>query len=900
MRSISPFDRPLTPQGIQGSDEPNWASAEKGCRVVDASSAGAAAVLTVSGGWQVAGDGGEPRFLLVKLPPLPAGAAIRFIGWQASSRGPCPPDHAEIFTGPSADPATHRRLLRCKVLPGTGVQLWEKRVPPSHGYLRAAFPPGPAAAGGAPSFVVERLHLYARAPVLAPAEAPAAKQTEAGATSPAGSGSRAGSSSSSTSCSTSITGGPAAEAEAEAEPAKAKHGEEGTPRATLRAPFSHSSPSHRRRRCAAEDGGEEFSFGRGGDGGITPIYGLAAAARRSHDRRSVERSLPFRPRLRSASRSIDTSRLAEALQGLNQEVLKLHSVRHPASPPPAHALSPFLPRQFDHLATPPPPARTPDRRLCAASSVPGNPQPAAAGRSEPSPPPAAACAAGRPPSPSGGASRPGSPPVAVVGRVASGGVPAALQPCAPGGRGVATRARGRSHPVHTAQECGVEVPPGAAPHHPATEPQRRREGCGSTEELAPPPSLEQSGCGRCCCCCCCCAREGWDAQYRRHDERLARCEDQIERAVSLLRQLRSEPSPPRQHRQTAAAHHDLSAATTAGSTLNLVDFPSGDNVQQAVVAWVKPALQRWAKAVEKKITRSLNQKVDGSFERITKNSVDRRVSELLTKLHVGAEGAPAPVTAWLSDAKAAEKSAPPAPLKDVSHLLSPPDAAAGKYRQPLRARGSKCGMSAFVDTTAKAGVAPLAGLKVSTPAQVVDSLTAIHRKWSGLQADSPAGAGGGEQEGGSPSVSPIPHHPPAGAGLGPDQPGCKKLRNRVASGSASSSCSVDSEGKPNTTQPLTEPASPPSELSPLPRHPHAAFHAHTARRPPSLSSTPTSEASPNIAQTKPRFADPLKALHPNQFSSLGGGSDHAFPTLARTSCHVTVAASTTRRTLAGM
>ena len=144
----------------------------------------------------------------------------------------------------------------------------------------------------------------------------------------------------------------------------------------------------------------------------------------------------------------------------------------------------------------------------------------------------------------------------------------------------------------------------------------------------------------------------WMTVFRSYDDRLARCENQVQRILALL-ELQNEGkgddaakkstaagsgggggvSSSTVNRSTTEVRTDRSSASLGMSFAGMSpeDFPS-EEMQLLVLNWVKPTMQKWAKQIEKKITRALNSKIDESFEKITKDTIDRKVQEMLDGL----------------------------------------------------------------------------------------------------------------------------------------------------------------------------------------------------------------------------------------------------------------------------
>ena len=122
----------------------------------------------------------------------------------------------------------------------------------------------------------------------------------------------------------------------------------------------------------------------------------------------------------------------------------------------------------------------------------------------------------------------------------------------------------------------------------------------------------------------------WVTVLKSYDDRLARCENQVQRILAIL-EVRGEQEAQQQQNQQQFEEQQRTAAVEKETTLASVGFPAAE-MQGLVLEWIKPTLSKWAKAIEKKITRSINCKVDDSFERITKSTIDKKVKQLLGEL----------------------------------------------------------------------------------------------------------------------------------------------------------------------------------------------------------------------------------------------------------------------------
>eukprot|EP01060_Flectonema_neradi_P027727 TRINITY_DN37339_c0_g1_i1.p1 TRINITY_DN37339_c0_g1~~TRINITY_DN37339_c0_g1_i1.p1 ORF type:complete len:562 (+),score=119.39 TRINITY_DN37339_c0_g1_i1:62-1747(+) len=179
----------------------------------------------------------------------------------------------------------------------------------------------------------------------------------------------------------------------------------------------------------------------------------------------------------------------------------------------------------------------------------------------------------------------------------------------------------------------------------------------------------------------------WMTVFKSYDDRLARCENQVQRILAIL-EVRGEQEAQQQQQQRQQHHFEKQQAAAAAvekeSPLTGIGFPAAE-MQSLVLEWIKPTLSKWAKAIEKKITRTINCKVDDSFERITKSTIDKKVKQLLSELdgysreqlkrEVWKENTP-PITSDMRQSNVRQKSSSifpskPEPLQDI--LSAPTD-----------------------------------------------------------------------------------------------------------------------------------------------------------------------------------------------------------------------------------
>eukprot|EP01064_Diplonema_japonicum_P023029 TRINITY_DN3344_c0_g1_i1.p1 TRINITY_DN3344_c0_g1~~TRINITY_DN3344_c0_g1_i1.p1 ORF type:complete len:550 (+),score=73.98 TRINITY_DN3344_c0_g1_i1:78-1652(+) len=109
----------------------------------------------------------------------------------------------------------------------------------------------------------------------------------------------------------------------------------------------------------------------------------------------------------------------------------------------------------------------------------------------------------------------------------------------------------------------------------------------------------------------------WLTVFRSYDDRLARCENQIQKILAII-EVRDEA-------EKAAAARSSMMVPSGGEGC---PFPSHE-MHALIINWVKPSLQKWAKNIEKRITKVLNNKIDVSFERITRATIDKKVKDIL-------------------------------------------------------------------------------------------------------------------------------------------------------------------------------------------------------------------------------------------------------------------------------